>query len=255
VQPNESSTGKLLDNPYHAYLINELQQSVTGETLKRSNAAHQHQGEPGSRVSNSISDPHIRMLAATTNNSELLLSKLKLVQRFYAEERERLHKKCEDYCAELARLLERAALVRNVVNQELHAKQQQIRDKFERTCLRKLSVEVHRLTMQLQHEHLRRRKRRNLPREAANILNEWYALHPHNPYPNDSEKRSLAERTGLKVTQVATWFVNARARKPKVQCPAIAYPNSPSITTAPIPTQSRQAEASPRPAVVMQMVL
>merc|ERR1711865_254476 len=225
--------GKILDNPYHAFLIQELKESVTGKTLKKNHSAHGHAGESGHRVYNNISEPHIRMLAETTNNSAVLLSKLQLVQKFYEDERQRLNNQCADRCTELHELLQKAARVRTVTDEEIQLKQQHIRDKFEQSALKKLSVVIHRITMQLQHEHLRRRKRRNLPREAANILNEWYTSHEDNPYPNEIEKRDLAQRTDLKVTQVATWFVNARARKPKpAQFAAITYPNSPSITTA-----------------------
>lgn len=38
------------------------------------------------------------------------------------------------------------------------------------------------------------------------------ASHPHGPFPTKGEKEQLAEETGLTVTQVGDWFINARAR-------------------------------------------
>lgn len=37
--------------------------------------------------------------------------------------------------------------------------------------------------------------------------------HPHGPFPTKEEKQELARQTGLTVTQVGDWFINARARQ------------------------------------------
>jgi hypothetical protein len=45
-------------------------------------------------------------------------------------------------------------------------------------------------------------------------MKEWLLSPDHfaNPYPSQSEKRELVEKTGLTTTQVSTWFTNARQR-------------------------------------------
>lgn len=50
-------------------------------------------------------------------------------------------------------------------------------------------------------------------RSSTKILREWLAERSAYPYPNESEKEALAERTGLTVRQISYWFVNARRRK------------------------------------------
>ncbi|KAL1859182.1 hypothetical protein Plec18170_002297 [Paecilomyces lecythidis] len=47
---------------------------------------------------------------------------------------------------------------------------------------------------------------------TVNILEQWLENHSGNPYPTKDEKASLAQRTGLAVVQVSTWFANARRR-------------------------------------------
>jgi hypothetical protein len=50
--------------------------------------------------------------------------------------------------------------------------------------------------------------------DAIAILKEWL-LSPENfanPYPSRPEKRELVRKTGLTMTQVSTWFTNARQR-------------------------------------------
>ena len=45
--------------------------------------------------------------------------------------------------------------------------------------------------------------------KSRHVLRDWYI---HNPYPSPREKRELADRTGLTVTQVSNWFKNRRQR-------------------------------------------
>lgn len=55
--------------------------------------------------------------------------------------------------------------------------------------------------------------RGNLPKHAVDILNNWLNEHFSHPYPSDSEKEHLAQITGLSLTQINNWFINARRRK------------------------------------------
>ncbi|EKX45949.1 hypothetical protein GUITHDRAFT_45285, partial [Guillardia theta CCMP2712] len=53
----------------------------------------------------------------------------------------------------------------------------------------------------------------NFPKETVDELKKWFEEHIMHPYPDDSDKELLAEKTGLTTAQqVSYWFVNARKR-------------------------------------------
>ncbi|XP_039037559.1 BEL1-like homeodomain protein 8 isoform X2 [Hibiscus syriacus] len=63
------------------------------------------------------------------------------------------------------------------------------------------------------------RPQRGLPERAVAILRAWLFEHFLHPYPTDTDKHMLANRTGLARNQVSNWFINARVRvwKPMVE--------------------------------------
>ncbi|KAL5112825.1 Iroquois-clas homeodomain protein IRX-6 [Taenia crassiceps] len=58
-------------------------------------------------------------------------------------------------------------------------------------------------------------RRKNTTRETTGLLKTWLNEHRKNPYPNKSEKIMLAVITKMSLTQVSTWFANARRRLKK----------------------------------------
>ncbi|MCJ1276523.1 hypothetical protein MMC21_004329 [Puttea exsequens] len=58
-----------------------------------------------------------------------------------------------------------------------------------------------------------RRRRGNLPRDTTDILKTWFSEHLGHPYPTEEEKQMLCGRTGLAMTQISNWFINARRRR------------------------------------------
>ncbi|XP_053937820.1 iroquois-class homeodomain protein IRX-1-like [Cuculus canorus] len=52
-------------------------------------------------------------------------------------------------------------------------------------------------------------------RESTGALKAWLARHPRNPYPSKGEKVMLAVVSRMSLTQVSTWFANARRRLKK----------------------------------------
>uniref|UniRef100_A0A1I8F7G2 Homeobox domain-containing protein n=1 Tax=Macrostomum lignano TaxID=282301 RepID=A0A1I8F7G2_9PLAT len=58
-------------------------------------------------------------------------------------------------------------------------------------------------------------KRKNATRETTSVLKAWLNEHRKNPYPTKGEKVMLALVTAMSLTQVSTWFANARRRLKK----------------------------------------
>ncbi|CAL1594710.1 unnamed protein product [Knipowitschia caucasica] len=57
--------------------------------------------------------------------------------------------------------------------------------------------------------------RKNATRDATATLKAWLSEHRKNPYPTKGEKIMLAIVTKMSLTQVSTWFANARRRLKK----------------------------------------
>nr|QUP52050.1 KNOX class 1 transcription factor [Isoetes lacustris] len=64
----------------------------------------------------------------------------------------------------------------------------------------------------LKQEFMKKKKKGKLPKEARQLLLEWWRDHSKWPYPSESEKVNLAERTGLDQKQINNWFINQRKR-------------------------------------------
>ncbi|NWI17654.1 IRX6 protein, partial [Crypturellus soui] len=58
-------------------------------------------------------------------------------------------------------------------------------------------------------------RRKNATRETTSTLKTWLYEHRRNPYPTKGEKIMLAIITKMTLTQVSTWFANARRRLKK----------------------------------------
>jgi hypothetical protein len=63
-----------------------------------------------------------------------------------------------------------------------------------------------------------KKKRRNLSKGATEVLNRWFFLHLHDPYPTDEEKQILSKQTGLSLSQCNNWFGNKRMRYKRKVC-------------------------------------
>lgn len=61
-------------------------------------------------------------------------------------------------------------------------------------------------------EFSKKKKKGKLPREARQLLFEWWNSHYKWPYPTEADKVTLAEMTGLDQRQINNWFINQRKR-------------------------------------------
>ncbi|XP_050375954.1 homeobox protein knotted-1-like 6 [Argentina anserina] len=64
----------------------------------------------------------------------------------------------------------------------------------------------------LKHEFSKKKKKGKLPRDAKQILTDWWNLHYKWPYPTEVDKMQLAQVTGLDQKQINNWFINQRKR-------------------------------------------
>ncbi|KAG2010103.1 hypothetical protein CC2G_012949 [Coprinopsis cinerea AmutBmut pab1-1] len=81
------------------------------------------------------------------------------------------------------------------------------------------------------------RKRGKLPKETTDYLKAWLHRHSDHPYPSEEEKKQLCHATGLSMSQVSNWMINARRR---ILAPAHRAASGPT-TTAPFPPAGRSA--------------
>ncbi|KAL6237463.1 hypothetical protein BDW75DRAFT_238252 [Aspergillus navahoensis] len=49
-----------------------------------------------------------------------------------------------------------------------------------------------------------------LPKPVTDILRTWFHEHLDHPYPSEEDKQMFTERTGLTISQISNWFINAR---------------------------------------------
>ncbi|KAG1743240.1 uncharacterized protein EDB91DRAFT_1081187 [Suillus paluster] len=84
------------------------------------------------------------------------------------------------------------------------------------------------------------RKRGKLPKETTDYLKAWLHRHSDHPYPSEEEKKQLCHATGLSMSQVSNWMINARRR---ILAPAHRAAQGPT-TSAPYPSATRTVPAS-----------
>ncbi|KZT12132.1 uncharacterized protein LAESUDRAFT_733964 [Laetiporus sulphureus 93-53] len=72
------------------------------------------------------------------------------------------------------------------------------------------------------------RKRGKLPKPVTDFLKDWLHRHSDHPYPSEEEKKQLCNATGLSMSQVSNWMINARRR---ILAPAHRAAAGPTTTT------------------------
>ncbi|CAI7586725.1 unnamed protein product [Penicillium viridicatum] len=59
----------------------------------------------------------------------------------------------------------------------------------------------------------RKRRQGDVPKPVTDILRDWLHEHLDHPYPSKEEKQMFMTRTGLSISQISNWFINARRRQ------------------------------------------
>uniref|UniRef100_V5EMR8 Homeobox domain-containing protein n=1 Tax=Kalmanozyma brasiliensis (strain GHG001) TaxID=1365824 RepID=V5EMR8_KALBG len=88
------------------------------------------------------------------------------------------------------------------------------------------------------------RRRGKLPKPVTDLLKTWLLEHASHPYPTEDEKRSLCSMTGLTLSQVSNWFINARRR---ILLPTGANGSPGGTTAAQVKAAFRDDSVSPEP--------
>ncbi|KAH7103298.1 homeobox KN domain-containing protein [Auriculariales sp. MPI-PUGE-AT-0066] len=83
------------------------------------------------------------------------------------------------------------------------------------------------------------RRRGKLPKATTEYLKDWLHKHADHPYPTEDEKKRLCAVTGLSMSQVSNWMINARRR---ILAPARA--NATNATPYGVP---QYTQGPPRP--------
>ncbi|KIJ14925.1 hypothetical protein PAXINDRAFT_163161 [Paxillus involutus ATCC 200175] len=84
------------------------------------------------------------------------------------------------------------------------------------------------------------KKRGKLPKETTDYLKAWLHRHSDHPYPSEEEKKQLCHATGLSMSQVSNWMINARRR---ILAPAHRAASGPT-TSAPYPPPATRITAT-----------
>ena len=78
--------------------------------------------------------------------------------------------------------------------------------------------------------------------DSLRVLRRWLAANRHHPYPSREQKEALCSLTGLSITQVANWFINARRRGTTGASPlpsSLSHDNHATLAAMDIPDRSQ----------------
>jgi len=147
-----------------------------------------------------------------SSEREEFIYKLEQLKEKYNEELEKLNRVCAEFCTRMFNLLREQSTLRPLSDQETQMKLHGIQQKFDyvKNQLRQNVCNAI-VALEKQYNHSKK-KRRALPKKAAESLSQWFFEHLNDPYPSEEEKSILAAQGGLTITQVNNWFGNKRIR-------------------------------------------
>lgn len=81
-----------------------------------------------------------------------------------------------------------------------------------------VSLREHRMTAisakrrSTRHATCEPRRKGNFPKDVTDLLKRWLMQHSCHPYPSEDMKKQLCTATGLSMSQLSNWLINARRR-------------------------------------------
>lgn len=124
-------------------------------------------------------------------NVEEFSIKLEQLKARFKEELEKLSNVCQEFKENLVNILKEQSQYRPVLEIEVEFKMRLMNQKFN-FLLSQLRKNVCSTILLLMKQYdYPKKKRRQLSKNATNILNEWFMAHIKDPYPSDSEKQEL----------------------------------------------------------------
>ncbi|KAL4932674.1 homeobox domain-containing protein [Aspergillus undulatus] len=90
-----------------------------------------------------------------------------------------------------------------------------------------------------------KRRRGNLPKPVTDILRAWFHDHLDHPYPSEEDKQMFMTRTGLSISQISNWFINARRRQLPALRNQMRTGGNDMERQSPLSDMETQSESSP----------
>lgn len=139
---------------------------------------------------NNITEEDLESYRKEANIDEFIM-KLNQLKVRYSEELEKLKNVCHEFKERLMQVLQEQSVYRPVLEEEVELKSRLMNQKFN-FILSQLKKNVCNAVLLLMKQYdCPRKKRRQLSKNATEVLNTWFMDHIKDPYPNDSEKQEL----------------------------------------------------------------
>jgi len=146
------------------------------------------------------------------DDSAHFVSRFVQLQQEYREHADVIRQTRGNWLNQVNLMLNEQSEVRHVSDVERQQMESRVIAKFENLLTQLKEKYVSEVYALQENTLLRSKKRGNLPKNATNTLKNWLFQHFLHPYPSEDEKRELSGQTGLTITQINNWFINARVR-------------------------------------------
>jgi hypothetical protein len=146
------------------------------------------------------------------SKTEEFILKFEQIRQRYRDELEKLSRVSHEFMQRMLVILRDQASFRPVTDHEIHLKLGALAQKFDGVRTQ-LKHNVCNAIINLQKQYNQpKKKRRQLSKQATEVLTNWFYAHINDPYPTEEEKQMLAAKCVLSINQINNWFGNKRIR-------------------------------------------
>jgi len=179
--------------------------------------------------------------------TEEFIFKFEQLKQRYKEELDKLGRVCDKFCALLMALLREQSHFRPVTDHEIQLKLGEMQRKFDYVRFQLKNSVCNAIQMLQRQYNQPKKKRRQLSKQATEILNNWFYEHINDPYPTDEEKNILASKCLLSINQINNWFGNKRIRNKRKTAKLMGMKNNNSgnVVLPLNPDSAQYSEDSP----------